>query len=139
MTRRGFTLIELVLAVVVVSLMTGVAVPVVLRWRDRFAVEALVAATTSAFDQARGAAVRLQRPVAVDDSLGTIRVRIDSVGESAPLTPPIVTGGVALSGLAQPIRFGTLGLTLGASNRTLVFERGGVVRRLVLSRLGRIR
>jgi prepilin-type N-terminal cleavage/methylation domain-containing protein len=139
MTRRGFTLIELLLAVAVVGLLTGIAVPVVLRWRDRFAVEALVAATTSALDQARGAAVRLQCPVVVEDSLGVIRVRIDSAGGSAPLTTPIVTGAVALSGLANPIRFGGLGLTLGASNRTLVFERGGVVRRLVLSRLGRIR
>ena len=139
MTRRGFTLIEMLLALTLLSILAAIALPALHHWRDRVRVAQATATTRAALDLARGAALRLQRPVSVTAAPGAIRAITDSAGQPRPLATWRLAPDISLAGLARPIAFGALGLAVGASNRTLTLRRGSVQRTIVLSRLGRIR
>jgi prepilin-type N-terminal cleavage/methylation domain-containing protein len=139
MTKRGVTLPELLLVVVLLLLAVGIAVPRVAGAIDRAALRTARSDVLRALDAARGAAIRLGHPVDLEHGHGALRLTLATGDTITWHVPAPEQSGVALRGLATPIRFGPSGNATGVSNRTLLLSRGDDTLALVLSRLGRIR
>jgi prepilin-type N-terminal cleavage/methylation domain-containing protein len=140
MSNRGITLIELLLALIIIGLLALVGYPRVAGYADAMALGQARAEVVAALDAARGAAIRLGATVAVEEDGPTLVVRRLDPDTSVWWRGrhPMVHG-VVLSGLDRRILFGAEGLAVGASNRTLQLRTARATRRVVLSRLGRIR
>jgi prepilin-type N-terminal cleavage/methylation domain-containing protein len=140
MSSRGVTLIELLLALVLVAITAGIATPRLINVIDLATVHAETASLVSALDAARGAALRLGTVTRLTLADSGYQVAASVSGE--PITPWRSAGpsrrGVRLTGAGQPILFAPSGIAMGAANRTLWLSKGAVSRRVVLSRLGRL-
>ncbi|MEO5826165.1 MAG: GspH/FimT family pseudopilin [Gemmatimonadales bacterium] len=140
MSRSGTTLIDQLLAMVVIGLLVAVAAPRLAYLADEAAVRGEAARIVGALDAARGAAVRLDRNASLELMparwIVWARYGIDSM--IAWQSGGNASAGVTLSGAGAPIVFGRAGIAVGASNRTLVVSRGSASRRVIISRLGRI-
>lgn len=140
MNRRGHTLSELALVLVILGLLGAVGLPRMQQWLDRRVVWDAKADVLAALDAARGAAVRLGTTVVlVEEAAGLLIRRSDSTATTVWRGPHPSRRGVASAGLKRPIRFGAEGLAVGVSNRTIVLTRRGQASRVVVSRLGRLR
>lgn len=137
---RGTTLLELLLALVVLALLTALAVPRVIGLADRAALSVEATRVRAALETARGAGMRLGTVAALQLGAGAWEVRavFDGV-ETVAWRSPGIAAGVTLEGAGEPLRFGPAGLAVGVSNRTLRLRRGSAVREIVVSRLGRVR
>lgn len=141
MPRRGYTLLELLLAITMLSLLGGITMPHVGTLADAAAVRHARLELRAALDAARGAAIRLGASVELRDD-GTRRAIVPLL---PPDTVPVWTGpsaaahGVHQAGFGSAITFGPAGLATGASNRTVTLTRGSATLTVVISRLGRIR
>jgi len=139
--RRGFSMVEAVVVLVVAGILTGLAFPRVAPLLDRLAVERAVGGVWSFYQAARfsalthGASVRVElRP----DSL--VAVYELTVRDSVFLRrggPAL--DGVELTGTKLTTRLHANGLGAGAANLTLTFRRGSYQEKLTLSRLGRMK
>lgn len=139
MQRRAVTLPELLLVVVLLGLLAATGAPRLITTRDRAALRTARADLLRSLDAARGAAIRLGRPVDLTTADGALQ--LDPAGSDPPIwrLPAPEASGVTLNGLSSPIRFGPSGIAMGVSNRTLRLLRGGDTLEVILSRLGRIR
>lgn len=138
--HRGVTLPELLLAVVLAGLLTLLVVPRLAAFRDGAAVREEGVRLLVALDQARGAAVRLgsNTRLALSDSAYTLSAAPIDTTVRLWRTPGPGSAAVRLTGAGAALLFGSSGVAVGASNRTLQLSKGSVTRRLVISRLGRI-
>ena len=136
----GMTLIELVAALVVLTIVAGLGAPSVNRLRDRIALDAAVAdmrvalSETRARSIGRGASLvlRLDPPSAAVVVGGRIERTI-------PLGASGRSVGVHVSGaVPRTIRFDALGIGRFAST-SIDFPLGGMRRRVVVSSWGRVR
>lgn len=138
--RRGFTLIELAMVLVVIGVLTGLAGPRVAAYVDWLAVNRAEAETAAFYNRARIAAVyravRVRIAFAGDSLIAIAEGSVDSILGS---TPGPERHGVALVASRAEIRLYPNGLGLGAANTKLVFRRGAAADSLTISRLGRIR
>lgn len=142
--RRGVTLLEMLVVLVIVGLMAGMVVPSASSLADRLTVEHEAARLLVAFRSAWLTA-RVQHRLALlrvtGDSLAIRTVAAAGAPDTvlAWLAPGPALAGVALRSAAHTSVFGPDGIALGLANTTLLLERGGVTRRVVVSRLGRVR
>ena len=142
--RRGVTLIELLVVLTIVGLLAGTALPNAAALADRLMVEHEAARVLVAYRSAWLTA-RVQHRLALlrvsGDSLA-IRT-VPSAGSPDTtlswLAPGPSVAGVRLLSPAHTTVFGPDGMAMGFANTTLVLERGRAVRRVVVSRLGRVR
>ncbi len=137
---RGTSLLDLLLALVLVGLLAGLAIPRVAGLAEHAALALDVTRVQAALEVARGTGVRLGT-VAVLQLGATpweVRAVLDGV-ETVAWRSPGVTEGTTLEGAGDPLHFGPAGLAVGVGNRTLRLRRGGAVREIVVSRLGRVR
>jgi prepilin-type N-terminal cleavage/methylation domain-containing protein len=139
MRPRGVTLLELLLAIVLAGLLAGIALTRLVGWRERLVAEEGAAILTAMLDRGRGAAIRLGGPVDIELRGSLLRVVAQRDSGPATVATRSVPTGASVSGLARPIRFGAEGLAVGSSNRTIDVRVGQHARRVVVSRLGRIR
>jgi prepilin-type N-terminal cleavage/methylation domain-containing protein len=140
MRRQGFVLIELALVIVVAAIIAAFAVPRVSGIADAAAVRDETARLVAALDAARGASLRLGvvTALALSDTAYTVTAVVNGDTLLAWRRTGPWLRGVTLTGTGQAILFGPAGLALGVSNRTLVVGKGNSVRRIVVSRLGRL-
>lgn len=138
---RGVTLIELLLALVVGSLLAALAVPRFARVRDSLAVEAAAQRLVAAHQRARLLAILQSRETLLGVRADSLVLRIVSGTDSVTHwgAPGPAADGVALSGPARPMIFSPVGLMYGVSNGTWRFTRGAARRDVIVSRLGRVR
>jgi len=137
--RYGFTLPEMLLALVVAGLTMGIALPRVGALRDSIQVQASAQHIASAHARARLAAVLQSQVVELAiyaDSL-TIRLRGTRSGLWRGAGP--AAAGVALASPARTLTFTPVGVTMGLSNASFHLSRGSATRTVVVSRLGRVR
>jgi len=137
--RRGFSLPELLLALVIAGVATAVGVRQMRHWLDRTATRAAAQEAALAIGRARDEALARDAVVAlrVDTLLGTIA--LTSAGERLALYALAHEHGVRLSVTRDSIAFDVRGLGYGAANLTLVARRGDAADTVVVSRLGRTR
>lgn len=141
MTCRGVTLLELLVVIVlagICALLGGLAVTGI---RDGAAVATEQRRLVQAIHTARGAAVRLGVPTRLALGDSGYRVTARTVhGDS--LTPWSAAGAAAsqvrIAGAGSALLFAPGGIAMGASNRTLTLTRGRAVRKVIVSRLGRV-
>jgi type II secretion system protein H len=142
--RRGVTLLELLVVLTIIGLMVGVVVPSASSMADRLRVEHEAARLLVAFRSAWLTA-RVQHRLALlritSDSLAIRTVSSAGAADTvlAWLAPGPAAAGVLLRSPAHTTVFGPDGMAMGFANTTLVLERDRAVRRVVVSRLGRVR
>lgn len=134
----GFTLPELLVVLLIVSIVLGFAFVRLGAAADGAAVRAAVTEAVSVFIAARNAAIYRRAPVAVriDTLDGTLVTRADTL---VLRRRDLRTFGVRLSASRDSMAFDGRGLGVGAANLSLIVRRGRAVDTLFLSRLGRVR
>jgi prepilin-type N-terminal cleavage/methylation domain-containing protein len=138
--RRGFTLIEMAIVLVVLGIVAGISAPHLSGYVDRLAVRRAADETAAFFNRARIAAVyravRMRIAFASDSLTAIAEGAADSVAWKAPGPARY---GVGLTASRPEIMLYPNGLGLGAANTKLVFRRGVAADSLTISRLGRLR
>jgi len=138
--RRGFTLIEMAIVLVLIGVLAGLAAPRLAAYVDRLAVRRAKDEIASFYHKARIAAVyravRLRVTFTDDSLLAVAEGSTDSIVWKAPGP---ARHGVAMTASRREIRLYPNGLGLGGANTKLLIQRGNAVDSLTISRLGRLR
>ena len=141
MTRRGFSLPELLTICALTALVSGVAVPALTHAMDRRAVEEAARIIILAHREGRYTAVAIHRQTLLRLAPDTIELRSVEGRDTTLLwrRPGPRSLGVTVTGNAHTVRFIPYGYSIGASNTSYTLSRGAARRRVVISRLGRVR
>jgi prepilin-type N-terminal cleavage/methylation domain-containing protein len=136
---RGFTVFELLVALVIASVLLTLALPRFAAVRDVRAVRGAVDVLSSGFSIARATALARRSPVAVvfDTAAGVVRIR--SSGGSIRRVDLYRSFGVTLAANRDSAVYDPRGVGYGVSNLTVIVHRGSFVDTLTMSRLGRVR
>lgn len=136
--RTGFTLPELLVVLLLLSIVLGVAFVRLAAAADRAAVRAAVSDAASLFGRARSAAIYRRAPVAVH--IDTVAALLLTRSDSLVLQRRDLRAlGVHISASRDSMAYDGRGLGVGAANLSLVVRRGQAAETLFLSRLGRVR
>lgn len=138
---RGMTLPELVVTLCLAGLALGIAAPRLSDPLDALTVEHAAAELAGAHARARVTAVvesRLTRLVVSPDSM-VLEVQVDGAWERRWSTPGPLRFDVAVAGGTHALTYSPVGWTMGLSNASWTFTKGAASRRVVISRLGRLR
>ena len=137
--RRGITLIELTLVLVIIGVLCALGVPKLLRFIDRSRVRHATNEIVSALAMARTGALARQAHVTVlfdpDRSSVTVTAGADTIVDRELG----VVYGVAVRSNRDSTVYGPTGLGYGAANQTVIVRRGSAEDSVVISRLGRVR
>jgi len=138
---RGFTLVELLLAVALVAAVTGIAIPRLQRPLDRLAVERAAYDLAAAHFRARTTAIARNRVTLLMVSADSIRIRVLAGRDTVTRWARESGGayGVRVTGSSRWLRFHPSGIGFGLANGSWTFSRGATQRRVIVSRLGRLR
>jgi len=139
--KRGFTLIELVVVLVILTVVIALGVPRLQPAFDRIATDGAARDLTTAIAVARAAAVlqgtRARLRIGVDS------LRVDREGargwEPYARWPGPGAAGVALAVTNPEIVFGPMGLGWGAANTRVELRRGSQLETVTTSRVGRVK
>lgn len=141
MRARGFSLPELVVVIGLTAFAAALIVPTLLHTGDRMAVQAAAEQIVLAHREARLAAVSSQRVALLRLAPDTFELRT-ALGRDTTLVwrragPRAY--GLKVSGNPRVLRFIPYGYTIGVSNMTITLRRGAAQRKVIISRLGRVR
>lgn len=139
--RRGFTLIELALAISVVGLVTAIAIPPLMSRLDAVTTDTAARRLVSAHFRARMEAILRNRIVLLLVRSDSVVISAVQSGDTAVVWREAgpAAEGVQLAGPARRLIFSPVGITMGVSNATFRLSRGAAAREVVASRLGRVR
>lgn len=137
--RRGFTLLELLLATSIIGLVSLMALPAVARLRDRAAVHGATSLLVSTLADARHQALRWQRRTAVHFDTTLARVVVHAQGDTVGRVPLDTLFRVSLASTRDSIAFYATGLGYGAANTRLIVARGAAAETVTVSRAGRVK
>ena len=137
--RRGTTVVELVVSLVVIAALAAIAYPRLHDAADRFAARVAIQEARSLFAFARRTAITRRAMIGVitDTAAGSIVVRAS--GEELARRSLRERYGVRLSATRDSMAYDPRGLGYGAANLTVVARRGRGAETLFVSRLGRTR
>jgi len=135
------SLTELAAAASLITLLSALGARGVARTADRIAVEQVQGAILNAYRRTQSVARAWGRPAEVVISIDSIVIRIVSPLAANVLwrAPGPGGSGVTLSPLNHTTTFAANGMATGVANVTHLLQRGAVSRRVVVSRLGRVR
>jgi len=139
--RYGFTLVDLILGLTLVTIVAGIAIPKLQLPLDRLAVERAVYDMGGSHLRARSTAIARNRVTLLRVTSDSVQIRV----LSGPDTLTVWTRhgasnyGVSVSGPTHWLRFQPSGIGYGFGNGTWTFSRGSIHRRVIISRLGRLR
>jgi len=137
--HRGFTLMQLLVVLGVMSLLSALALPRISGSLNAIAVRGAAADVTGAF--------ALARTVAITRSV-YVAVHVDSVRQSVAVAAGADTllvrlvgdaHGVTIRSNRDSMSYDPIGHGYGAANQSIVITRGTVSDTVVISRLGRVR
>jgi len=137
---RGTSLVESMAALAVLSIVGGIVVPKTTSLRDRILVERHARAVVAAYQRARLASLLGSSRTVLYTGDAAFEVWVLKGADSSLVwrAPGPAEDGVTFSGPARTA-FAPAGITMGLANGRFVFERGGISRTVVASRLGRLR
>lgn len=137
--RRGATLIELTLILVIIGTLTAIAVPHLNSLTDRLAVHRAALHIVGAHRRARISAILQSRVVELTISGSALTIRPRGATADTWRAAGPAAERVALAGPSRVIAFSPVGISIGASNASFRLSRGAATRTVVVSRLGRVR
>jgi prepilin-type N-terminal cleavage/methylation domain-containing protein len=137
--RRGLTLLELLLAIIISSLILGISLPRFAEARDRLVVNEEVWRIVSAHRRARITAILESQEVVLSVAADSLSIRTTASHETLWREAGPSFHGVELAGGSKQITFSPVGITTGVSNASFALSRGQALRTIVVSRLGRLR
>jgi Tfp pilus assembly protein FimT len=137
--KRGATLVELVLMLVIIGTLTAIALPRARGFADSLAVRQAAVEIASAHRRARISAILQSRIVELTVSSGVLSLRPRGAPADIWSAAGPAAAGVVLAGPPRVITFSPVGVSMGVSNATFRLSRGAVSRAVVVSRLGRLR
>lgn len=138
--RRGFTLLEVLIAITLMAIVTAAALPRWSRVQDRLAVARASSRAASFYHVARYAAIMRAQRVRLEFGATELRAVYEGVRDSVFLRwPGPAQDGVALAVSRPVIRIAANGLGHGAANTRLILRRGAAADTLTTSRLGRLK
>ena len=137
--RRGATLLELVLVLVIIGTLTAIAEPRIRSYTDGLAVSRAAIDIASAHRRARISAILQSRIVELTISSAALSLRPRGATADTWRAPGPSAAGVTLAGPSRVITFSPVGISIGLSNASFRLSRGAVSRTVVVSRLGRLR
>jgi prepilin-type N-terminal cleavage/methylation domain-containing protein len=142
--RRGMTLLELLVVLVIIGLVAGTVIPGASAHADRLAVEHEAARLLTAY-RAAWLTARVQQRLAIlrvtSDSLAILTVSGYGAADTLLvwLAPGPGRAGVTLESPPHTSVFSPDGVGMGLANARHVLTRGRASRSVVVSRLGRVR
>lgn len=136
---RGFTILELIVAVALVGMLLALAVPRGRHTLDRAAVRAAAADVRATLGMARTLAVAGQARVVVDVDTGFGVLRTRRGGEVLHRRPVGETHGVRLARTRDSLAYDAHGMGWGATNLSIIVRRRSAAETVFVSRLGRVR
>jgi prepilin-type N-terminal cleavage/methylation domain-containing protein len=136
--RHGFTLIETIIAVCLISILTAIATPGFARVIDAIEVREAAMEVETAFSAARHLAIArgAQAFVEIDPGLATVSVRI---GTDTVRKRELADYRVVVQAAKTTMSYSAIGVGYGAANLTVVIRRNASIDSVVVSRLGRVR
>jgi prepilin-type N-terminal cleavage/methylation domain-containing protein len=136
--RHGFTLIETIIAVCLISILTAIATPGFARVIDAIEVREATMEVETAFSAARHLAIArgTQAFVEIDPGLATVSVRI---GTDTVRKRELADYRVVVQAAKTTMSYSAIGVGYGAANLTVVIRRNASIDSVVVSRLGRVR
>jgi prepilin-type N-terminal cleavage/methylation domain-containing protein len=137
--RRGATLLELVLVLVIIGTLSAIAEPRLRGITDSLAVHQAALQIVSAHRRARISAILQSRVVELTISAAALSIRPRGAAADTWRAPGPATEKVTLAGPSRVITFSPVGISIGVSNATFRLSRGAASRTVVVSRLGRVR
>ncbi|MEZ4211530.1 MAG: prepilin-type N-terminal cleavage/methylation domain-containing protein [Nitrospira sp.] len=128
--RKGFTLIEVMIAVAIVGILAMVAIPNYLQWKARYQLKQATTELAGSLNLARMAAMNRNLAVTVTLALVSGKVNVDFGGALTPVVLPQTV--VAFTG-GPTVQFTQQGLSGSAANvpLTLVSQQGMIYSVLV--------
>ncbi len=139
MSKRGFSLPEMTVALAVMALLLSIALYRFTVLRDATSVRAATSDLGSAFSLARQLAVSRRHMVAIVLDTGRGVVELRSAGARIVRRELGASYGVHLGSNRDSAVFDARGLGYGLSNLSVAIRRGHFVDTLTMSRLGRVR
>jgi prepilin-type N-terminal cleavage/methylation domain-containing protein len=137
--RRGATLLELVLVLVIIGTLTAIAEPRIRGLADSLAVQRAALEIVSAHRRARISAILQSHIVELTISAAELSMRPRGATAATWRAPGPAAEGVTLTGPSHVIAFSPVGISIGLSNASFPLSRGAASRTVVVSRLGRVR
>jgi prepilin-type N-terminal cleavage/methylation domain-containing protein len=138
-TRRGFNIIELTIALAIAAILSAIVLPRAARFIDSIEVRGAVTEIEALLSTARHAAIAraAQSSLDIDVVRGIVAVR---VGADTIKTREVSRAHRVLLQTTRPsITYSPTGLGYGAANLSLIVSRNRVVDTVLVSRLGRVR
>jgi prepilin-type N-terminal cleavage/methylation domain-containing protein len=142
MRSHGFSLPELTVVIALSALVAAVAVPSVQHALDRRLVESAAQQLVAAHREARLLAATSRRVALLRLAADSIELRLTDRGGDTTLAwrrPGPAFLGVTVAGSPRTVRFIPSGYSIGGSNTSYTITRGAARRKVIISRLGRIR
>jgi Tfp pilus assembly protein FimT len=139
--NRGATLLEIILALLVMGLLGTIVLPSARDLHDRLLVDGAARSIASAHARARLTATIESQPALLTIDADSIRINLLSGADTLArwAIPGPAVEGVALSGGGRRVLFAPSGLSFGFANATYTLTRGARVKQVVVSRYGRVR
>lgn len=139
--RRGFTLVEMVMVLLIAGVAVSLALPRFGGLLDAIAADAAARDVTTALAVTRNAAVMWATRARLSISQDSLKIdRLeDGVWRPYARWAGASSRGATLQVTNPEVIFGPTGVGWGAANTTVVLKRGLHVATVVMSRLGRVR
>ncbi|MFN8582318.1 MAG: hypothetical protein U0163_15260 [Gemmatimonadaceae bacterium] len=135
----GFTLVQLLVALVVLALLTAVATPRFLAYQDASQVRAASADVAAALAHARQVAFERATHAAARFDTASASLAVVSYGDTIEQRPLGALYGVSLAVTRDSITYAANAMGFGAANTRIIVARGRAADTLTVSRLGRVR
>jgi prepilin-type N-terminal cleavage/methylation domain-containing protein len=139
--RRGMTLLELILVLVIVGLVAGAAGPGLSGLRDRYFTAGMAGTIAGAHNRARIHAVLTGSDTELEVRADPLIIRtVAGLDTTIVWAAPGPAGqGITVTGAPRVLHFAPTGVTLGFANASFLLTRGAGHRQVIVSRLGRVR